>query len=168
MSNLVGGVEKTSRIVPAGKKTAYALPTGYYATEGVLIKRGYNYRPLGRVSISELGDTLKLGTASADRPLVYSVHNDTLWLFPTLLDYGKDTIYFFYYAKASSLDSNSQTTELPFWTDALVIDYACYLCAARDMTASEIQAWWSGFYEKVNRMVYTYIRKPQVQETITQ
>jgi hypothetical protein len=165
VATMVGELQRKTKIVLVKSngigKAQYALPSNWYAVTGVLIKKNVDFQPLVPKEIGALGDTLKGFVSNATQPVQYAVSADTISVFPADKISDGDTLYVYYTLKPNTLDSNSQTTQLPFWTDELVLDYAVMRARSKDMGFSEYQAWWQWFEARVDKKRNQYIRRPE-------
>ena len=159
VSTIIGGIEARSRIALVADLNQYALPADFYIDGGVLLKKLANFVPLNRVDIGDLGAKkineyvpVPVGPQEKDetiRPKQYALHNDSLYIYPTLSAINLDTLHLFYFADPASLDSAEQVTELLLWTDEFVVDHATYLAAKRDLLSGEEISWRQFFSSEV-------------------
>lgn len=174
VSVIIGGVEVTQRIPLVNDKAEYALSTGYWGLETVMLRKDNNYVQLERVLPRDLGtnkysvlvDPNLIREPKSEAATIverYAIFDDTLLIYPTLPSFGYDTLYVKCFTAPASLDSLSQPTELKFWTDDYVVEAAGFYANRRDLTLADEVSWWQSFMQRIVTAQSLYIRTQPVQ-----
>jgi hypothetical protein len=151
MAPAIGAVERETTYTLVAGTVCYKLPYRYFGVEAVYFISGVNFNrvnyqrgrdfPSAKVPGSEApGEAAQPNTEPnrVDFITEFSIFGDSLKIYPDRGSYpSKCKLRLDYYRYPAPLDSNSQVSEMPEYTDLAVIKYAEYLLNSANLTIGE-------------------------------
>lgn len=161
VATLTGEVEDDTTITLVDGQAEYHLPSDFAGISSIRVKRGINYINLERMNDDEFGVDIDGNLESKAIPAKYAIFNDSLRIAPTLANYiSTEKLYVNYYSKPVSLDSNSQSVQLDWWTDNLVVMWAVFFANERSYTPEQRLAAFQSLTQFTQATATTYIKRP--------
>lgn len=168
---ITGELQSDTTITLVANQAEYRLPSVYQAISSIKIKRGINYVNLEQVDDTQFGVDVDGNLESATYPKKFMVFNDSLRIAPAMTAVkSTDKLYVNYFARVNTLDSAAQTTQLPQWTDQLVVAWAVYFANERNYTPDQREAARQGLTAWTDDVAGRFIKpqlQPQVQPKVT-
>lgn len=168
---IAGELQTDTTITLVANQAEYHLPSTFQAISSVKVKKGINYVNLEQVDDTQFGVDVDGNLETSTYPKKFMVFNDSLRIAPAMTAVKSiDKLYVNYFAKVNTLDSNAQTTQLPQWTDHLVVAWAVYFANERNYTPEQREAARQGLTSWTDDVAGRFIKpqlQPQVQPKVT-
>lgn len=146
------GVVKTNKIVGVTGQYDYDLPSDYVNWLSVIIPdREDTIVTMTYVQPEFFGKSWTGQKLSSSVPKEFTVYGDTIISFSPPYEYGGDTIYLKYIAQPTSLDTATDTCDLNYVYQLLIIDYIWAESKAKDNDIEGYNAIMSMILDRIER-----------------
>lgn len=138
---VTGELQADTTITLVANQAEYHLPSTFQGVSSIKVKKGINYVNLEQVDDTQFGVDVDGNLESSTYPKKFMVFNDSLRIAPAMTAVKSvDKLYINYFSRVGTLDSNAQTTQLPQWSDQLVVAWAVYFANERNYTPEQREA----------------------------
>ena len=168
---ITGELEADTSFLLVANQAEYKLPTTFQGISSVKIKKGINYVNLEQVDDTQFGVDVDGNLETSTYPKKFMVFNDSLRIAPAMTAVKSvDKLYINYFSRVGTLDSNTQNTQLPQWSDQIVVAWAVYFANERNYTPDQREAARQGLTAWCDDVAGRFIKpqlQPQVQPKVT-